>query len=117
MSDTVFMDCSNFFLLTHCEAVIDRDDWQEASAEARGDWHGPFDDEVIARRGGAWFYIYPDDLRANNWRGALPCTRHGNIICERVLAERVARETSMDSRFAVPAGGGCIGGPAQGVRG
>lgn len=80
MSDTVFMDCSNFFLLTHCEAVIDHDDWQESSAEARGICIGPFGDE-------------------------------------RVLAERVARETSMDSRFAARAGGGCIGGQAQGVRG
>lgn len=116
MSDTVFMDCSNFFLLTHCEAVIDRDDWQEASAEARGICIGPFGDEVLARRDGEWFYIDLEHLKRNDWNDAEELTALGCMACERVLAERVARETSMDEWFAARMGGGCIGGPSQGVR-
>ena len=116
MSDTVFMDCSNFFLLTHCEAVIDRDDWLEASAKARGICIGPFGDEVLARRDGSWFYIDPADLRRGHWDNADELTHLGWLACERVLAERVARETSMDSCFAVRCAGDALG-PAQGVRG
>lgn len=117
MSNTMFLDTSNFDLLTHCDAVITHEEWLEASNTARGNCMGPFSDEVLARRDGSWFYIDPADLRHNNWDGAHDLTHLGWLACERVHVELLKRDTSMGERFAVKIGGGCTRGPATGVRG
>ncbi len=94
MSDTMFMDTSNFDLLRHCEAVITHEEW----LEMRGPVMGPFSDEVLSRRDGSWFYIAPNDLRRNNWGDAIELTYLGEKACERVLAETSWPTTADEDR-------------------